>query len=66
MMLDNLRYDDVVLSFEGSLVNKVVLYVFFIAYCFMMPIIFLNLLVCVLFFALFFGGFIDQSDSSKL
>ena len=49
MMLDNLRYEEIVLNYyknggesEG---HGFVLYGLFIAYCFMMPIIFLNLLV---------------------
>lgn len=45
MMLDNLQYDNILLNYKGSAGNGLVLYVLYIAYCFMMPIIFLNLLV---------------------
>ena len=45
MMLDNLQYDNILLNYKGSPGNGLVLYVLYIAYCFMMPIIFLNLLV---------------------
>ena len=45
MMLDNLQYDNILLNYSGSVGNGLVLYVLYIAYCFMMPIIFLNLLV---------------------
>lgn len=45
MMLDNLQYDNILLNYNGSTGNGLVLYVLYIAYCFMMPIIFLNLLV---------------------
>lgn len=45
MMLDNLQYDNILLNYHGSAGNGLVLYVLYIAYCFMMPIIFLNLLV---------------------
>lgn len=45
MMLDNLQYDNILLNYHGSASNGLVLYVLYIAYCFMMPIIFLNLLV---------------------
>lgn len=45
MMLDNLQYDNILLNYSGSAGNGLVLYVLYIAYCFMMPIIFLNLLV---------------------
>ena len=45
MMLDNLQYDNILLKYKGSVGNGLVLYVLYIAYCFMMPIIFLNLLV---------------------
>lgn len=45
MMLDNLQYDNILLNYNGSAGNGLVLYVLYIAYCFMMPIIFLNLLV---------------------
>ncbi|KAK2559776.1 Transient receptor potential cation channel subfamily A member 1 [Acropora cervicornis] len=44
MMLDNLQYDNILLNYNGSTGNGLVLYVLYIAYCFMMPIIFLNLL----------------------
>ncbi|XP_078365223.1 transient receptor potential cation channel subfamily A member 1-like isoform X2 [Oculina patagonica] len=45
MMLDNLQYDNILLNYNGSAGNGLVLYVLYIAYCFMMPIIFLNLLI---------------------
>ena len=45
MMLDNLQYDNILLKYNGSVANGLVLYILYIAYCFMMPIIFLNLLV---------------------
>lgn len=48
MMLDNLQYDNILLNYNstsGSVGNGLVLYVLYIAYCFMMPIIFLNLLI---------------------
>ncbi|XP_031564754.1 transient receptor potential cation channel subfamily A member 1-like [Actinia tenebrosa] len=50
MMLDNLRYEEIVLNYysnggDSSKGNGFVLYGLFIAYCFMMPIIFLNLLI---------------------
>ena len=45
MMLDNLQYDNILLNYSGSAGNGLVLYILYIAYCFMMPIIFLNLLV---------------------
>ena len=45
MMLDNLQYDNILLNYKGSAGNGLVLYILYIAYCFMMPIIFLNLLV---------------------
>jgi len=45
MMLDNLQYDNILLNYHGSAGNGLVLYVLYIAYCFMMPIIFLNLLI---------------------
>ncbi|XP_074616344.1 transient receptor potential cation channel subfamily A member 1-like isoform X1 [Acropora palmata] len=45
MMLDNLQYDNILLNYNGSTGNGLVLYVLYIAYCFMMPIIFLNLLI---------------------
>ena len=49
MMLDNLQYDNILLNYKGSPGNGLVLYVLYIAYCFMMPIIFLNLLVSYLY-----------------
>ena len=45
MMLDNLQYDNILLNYDSGVGNGLVLYVLYIAYCFMMPIIFLNLLV---------------------
>ena len=48
MMLDNLQYDNILLNYDSEdsgVGNGLVLYVLYIAYCFMMPIIFLNLLV---------------------
>ena len=45
MMLDNLQYDNILLNYSGSVGNGLVLYILYFAYCFMMPIIFLNLLV---------------------
>ena len=56
MMLDNLQYDNILLNYKGTPGNGLVLYVLYIAYCFMMPIIFLNLLVSYwrLFFFFFF------------
>lgn len=45
MMLDNLQYDNILLNYSGSAGNGLVLYILYIAYCFMMPIIFLNLLI---------------------
>ncbi|KAJ7374941.1 Transient receptor putative cation channel sub A member 1 [Desmophyllum pertusum] len=45
MMLDNLQYDNILLKYNGSVANGLVLYILYIAYCFMMPIIFLNLLI---------------------
>ena len=47
MMLGNMDYDNVFLSYNGNMSNKVVLYALFFAYALLMPIIFLNLLVCV-------------------
>ena len=45
MMLDNLQYDNILLNYSGSVGNGLVLFILYFAYCFMMPIIFLNLLV---------------------
>ncbi|XP_058971642.1 transient receptor potential cation channel subfamily A member 1 isoform X2 [Pocillopora verrucosa] len=45
MMLDNLQYDNILLNYDSGVGNGLVLYVLYIAYCFMMPIIFLNLLI---------------------
>ncbi|KAM7438709.1 Transient receptor putative cation channel subfamily A member 1 [Porites harrisoni] len=45
MMLDNLQYDNILLNYSGSVGNGLVLYILYFAYCFMMPIIFLNLLI---------------------
>lgn len=45
MMLGNMDYDNVFLSYNGDRNNKAVLYFLFFAYALLMPIIFLNLLV---------------------
>ncbi|XP_048576796.1 transient receptor potential cation channel subfamily A member 1 isoform X3 [Nematostella vectensis] len=50
MILDNLRYDEIVLNYSvnstgTSTGSAIVLNILFISYCFMMPIIFLNLLI---------------------
>lgn len=45
MMLDNLQYDNILLNYSGSAGNGLVLYILYVTYCFMMPIIFLNLLI---------------------
>lgn len=57
MMLDNLQYDNILLNYNGSTGNGLVLYVLYIAYCFMMPIIFLNLLVSSLWLFFLFPLF---------
>ena len=66
MMLDNLQYDNILLNYNGSAGNGLVLYVLYIAYCFMMPIIFLNLLVSSLYLLFLFAIFKPRSGFSIL